>query len=95
MTGTEYYHEIKKHAGRDFPFNIYPCTIPLDFRQVPVHWHEEMELIAVKKGRGTVTADLIPYEVKAWWSFRASCMESGSWAGRRWSMKISFSSPPC
>lgn len=65
MTGTEYYHEIKKHAGRDFPFNIYPCTIPLDFRQVPVHWHEEMELIAVKKGRGTVTADLIPYEVKA------------------------------
>ena len=40
MTGTEYYHEIKKHAGRDFPFNIYPCTIPLDFRQVPVHWHE-------------------------------------------------------
>ena len=61
MTGTEYYHEIKKHAGRDFPFNIYPCTIPLDFRQVPVHWHEEMELIAVQKGRGTVTADLIPY----------------------------------
>ena len=22
------YHEIKEHAGRDFPFNIYPCSIP-------------------------------------------------------------------
>lgn len=65
MTGTEYYHEIKKHAGKEFPFNIYPCTIPLDFRQVPVHWHEEMELIVVKKGRGLVTADLKPYEVAA------------------------------
>ena len=49
------YHEIKEHAGRDFPFNIYPCSIPLDFKLVPVHWHEEMEIISVKKGRGLVT----------------------------------------
>lgn len=46
------YHEVKEHAGKDFPFNIYPCSIPADFRQVPVHWHEDMEIIAVKKGRG-------------------------------------------
>ena len=59
------YHEIKEHAGRDFPFNIYPCSIPADFRQVPVHWHEDMEIIAVKKGRGVVTVDMEPYEARA------------------------------
>ena len=59
------YHEIKEHAGRDFPFNIYPCSIPADFRQVPVHWHEDMEIIAVKKGRGVVTVDMEPYEAGA------------------------------
>ena len=57
------YHEIKEHAGRDFPFNIYPCSIPFDFKLVPVHWHEEMEIISVKKGRGLVTVDMVPYEV--------------------------------
>lgn len=56
------YHETKEHAGKDFPFNIYPCAIPQDFRQVPVHWHEDMEIIAVKKGRGVITVDMEPYE---------------------------------
>lgn len=58
------YHEIKEHAGREFPFNIYPCSIPLDFKQVQVHWHEEMEIISIKKGRGLVTVDTVPHEVK-------------------------------
>ena len=30
---------------------------------MPVHWHEEMEIIAVKKGRGIVTVDRKRYEV--------------------------------
>ena len=52
-TGHYYdYREVKEHAGREFPFNIYPCSIPLDFKQVQVHWHEELEIISVKKGRG-------------------------------------------
>lgn len=87
------YHEIKEHAGRDFPFNIYPCSIPADFRQVPVHWHEDMEIIAVKKGRGVVTVDMEPYEARAgrpWWCFPDSFMASVSAALRRWSMKILF-----
>ena len=45
------YHEIKEHGKREFPFNIYPCTIPLDFPAVPLHWHKEMELIYNKKGK--------------------------------------------
>lgn len=58
------YHEIKEHGGREFPFNIYPCSIPLDFKQVQVHWHEELEVISIKKGCGVVTVDMSPYQVK-------------------------------
>lgn len=60
-----YCHETKEHGDREFPFNIYPCSIPVDFMQVPVHWHEELEVIAVKRGRGIVTVDMEPYEVNA------------------------------
>lgn len=48
------YQETKKHGSRLFPFNIYPCTIPLDFPAVLVHWHRDMEIIYVKKGRGKI-----------------------------------------
>ena len=57
------FEEKKEHGDRDFPFTIYPCSIPVDFARVPVHWHEEMEIIAVKKGRGIVTVDRKRYEV--------------------------------
>lgn len=46
--------EKKKHGAVRFPFNIYPCTIPGDFPQVALHWHDSMELIFVKKGRGII-----------------------------------------
>lgn len=59
----ENYQEKKSHAKAEFPYNIYPCTIPLDFPQVPLHWHDEMEIIYVKKGQGIITVDLHPYEV--------------------------------
>ena len=57
--------ERREHGGKEFPFNIYPCTIPLDFPYVQVHWHEEMEIISVKKGRGVVTADRQTVTVEA------------------------------
>ncbi len=53
----ETFREDKKHTEVAFPYNTYLCSIPLDFSSVPVHWHEEMELIVVKKGRGLVTLD--------------------------------------
>lgn len=59
----ENYQEKKSHADASFPFNIYPCTIPLDFKQVPLHWHDEMEIIYVKKGSGMITVDFTPYLV--------------------------------
>ena len=59
MRDSEYknFREAKKHTEVAFPYNTYLCSIPLDFSSVPVHWHEEMELIVVKKGRGIVTLD--------------------------------------
>lgn len=59
MNLTEYqnYHEAKCHTGEDFPYNTYLCSIPLDFTQVPLHWHEEIELIVIKKGQGYVSVD--------------------------------------
>ena len=59
------YHETKAHTSAEFPYNTYLCSIPLDFSFVPTHWHEEMELIVIKKGRGKVSIDLIPAEVSA------------------------------
>lgn len=55
--------EIKFHGHDDFPFNIYLCSIPLDFSVVPTHWHNDMEIIYIKKGQGMITVDLEPFQV--------------------------------
>lgn len=59
------YHEKKKHTDTMFAFNIYPCTIPLDFSFVPLHWQDGVELIYVKKGTGEVMVDTEFYRAKA------------------------------
>lgn len=61
----ENYHENKSNVDPSFPYNTFLCTIPLDFFRVPLHWHEEMELIYIKKGCGFVTVDLQQYPVSA------------------------------
>ena len=67
MNLSEYqgYRESKPHTPEDFPYNTYVCTIPLDFPAVPSHWHEETEMIIVKKGCGCVTVDLQRFDVEA------------------------------
>ncbi len=59
------YHETKSHTESEFPYNTYLCSIPLDFTQVPPHWHSELELIVIKKGRGIVSVDLNRHAVSA------------------------------
>ncbi len=56
--------ETKSHGQDNFPFNIYICSIPLDFAAVPIHWHNDMEIIYIKKGSGIITVNLEPLEVK-------------------------------
>ena len=59
------YHETKIHEQPDFAYNTYLCTIPDDFKRVPLHWHEQMEIIYIKKGTGIVSVNMKPYTVSA------------------------------
>ncbi|MBQ0001630.1 MAG: helix-turn-helix transcriptional regulator [Clostridiales bacterium] len=54
----EEYKEKKSHGERNFPFSIYTCSIPRDFPEVLMHWHEETEIIFIKEGKGIVSVDL-------------------------------------
>lgn len=53
--------ETKQHGAVRFPFNLYPCTIPGDFPQVALHWHDSMELVFVKQGIGTIQLGTTTY----------------------------------
>ena len=61
----ENYEEKKTHGEEAFPYITYLCTIPLDFTSVPTHWHNEYEIIYVKKGQCTISLDLEYHDVKA------------------------------
>jgi AraC-like DNA-binding protein len=61
----ENYQEKIFHGSPLFPYNTYLCSIPLDFKYVPMHWHDEMELIYIKKGKGLLNIDFKAYEVSA------------------------------
>lgn len=61
----ENYQEKISHGNPLFPYITYPCSIPLDFQYVPIHWHDEVELVYIKKGSGMITVDFTPYEVSA------------------------------
>lgn len=54
----ENYQEKKSHFDPAFPYNTYLCSIPQDFLSVPLHWHLEMEIIYIKKGKGMISIDL-------------------------------------
>lgn len=57
MNQYQNYREDKTHTSSEFPYNTYLCSIPLDFIHVPLHWHNELELIVIKKGSGIVSVD--------------------------------------
>ena len=59
------YQETRLHEQPGFAYNTYLCTIPQDFDRVNPHWHEQMELIYIKKGSGTVSVNLESYPVSA------------------------------
>ena len=61
----ENYQEKKTHLEGHFPYNTYLCSIPLDFHEVPTHWHAEFELIYIKKGKGKIIVDFESHIVLA------------------------------
>lgn len=56
-------HETKIHGTVDFPYIVYHGKIPDFIKSYPLHWHEEMEIIHVVKGRGKVIVPPSTYEV--------------------------------
>lgn len=61
----ENYQEKKTHGNVSLRYTTYLCSIPLDFTTVPTHWHNEMEIIYIKKGIGTIMVELKSYQVTA------------------------------
>lgn len=58
-------HEQKSHFNKNFAYNTYLCSIPLDFKTVPLHWHDEAEFIYVKKGSGRIEVEFCSNRVFA------------------------------
>lgn len=56
--------EGREHGTFYFPFEYYMCTIPETFTNLGMHWHEEMEIALVQKGRCTYHIDLCSYEIE-------------------------------
>ena len=59
------YQETRLHEQPGFAYNTYVCTIPQDFDRVNPHWHDQMELIYIKRGSGTVSVNLQNHAVAA------------------------------
>lgn len=59
------YHETKRHSDTMFAYNVYPCSIPLDFPFVPMHWQDSVEIIYIKRGTGLVQVNFETYTAQA------------------------------
>lgn len=57
-------HEAKGHGTLVFPFVVYHTLIPLFITSFPMHWHEEIEFIVVKKGDVIITMNTIDYHLR-------------------------------
>lgn len=58
------YHENKSHGQPGLRYNTYLCSIPDSLPKVEPHWHTEMEIIYVKRGRGKVSFGTRSAEVR-------------------------------
>ncbi|MBQ2330077.1 MAG: helix-turn-helix domain-containing protein [Oscillospiraceae bacterium] len=59
------YQEKQIHERPGFKYNTYLCSIPDDFAKVDPHWHTEMEIVYIKKGRGSVSIGAQSHSVGA------------------------------
>ncbi len=59
-----YLKEQADHGTPDFPIGFYPCLIPRDFQNLPVHWHEELEITRIGFGTLDYVIDMAPFRVR-------------------------------
>ena len=57
------YYENKSHTEADFLFTIYPSFISKEYSEVPLHWHEEIELLHIHEVTVIVSIDLVSHQV--------------------------------
>ena len=57
------YQETKIHGTHAFPYVVYMGLLPEYISGFPFHWHEEMEIIAVREGTVDVTVRNTEYVV--------------------------------
>lgn len=56
-----YLKENALHGTKEFPVGFYPTQVPLDFQDMLVHWHEEMEFSRVRSGSLYYDIDQVRY----------------------------------
>jgi Transcriptional regulator containing an amidase domain and an AraC-type DNA-binding HTH domain len=60
------YHENKIHGEPDFPFHIYPVEHQAGTSCIlPIHWHNEMEIIHLAEGNAVFRIESREYAVRA------------------------------
>ena len=52
------YQETKLHEKPGFAYETYLCTPPPAFHRANLPWHDEVEVVCIKQGRGTESAKL-------------------------------------
>lgn len=58
-----YLKENALHGTKAFPVGFYPTQVPLNFQDMLVHWHEEMEFSRVRSGCLYYDIDQIRYQL--------------------------------
>ena len=56
-------HENKKHGNYLLPIKLYQMKVPDYFTDINIHWHEELEIVLITRGKCTFHIDLKPYTV--------------------------------
>lgn len=57
--------ESRIHGHALYPLSIYPIDCPPDQPLLDLHWHDELELLLVTRGRAVFRVDVTDYEVRA------------------------------
>ena len=48
--GREAARENARHGDIFLPVNSYHCLVPVTYRELALHWHEEMEITMIREG---------------------------------------------
>lgn len=59
-----YLRENALHGTREFPVGFYPTQVPLNYQDMLVHWHEEMEFARVRSGQLYYDIDQVRYALQ-------------------------------